>query len=214
GQRGARRRGRGAGRRGGAEPRKPGKRDGGERKRAGALRAPGRPASGPGGEPAVGALQVPSPSEGGSGLGIRTPVPLGTQESPAAGGRPPWDRPPPRGSAPPDPSRIARGETTWQPPTSRIQLPKAPVPWCVEVNNQLVGFALYDLDGHVWEYRKQRRGKLMLIDFWSTSCVPCLQTLPYLRQLQDRYGSLGLEVAGIAYEDRGTLPEQAKRVRA
>jgi thiol-disulfide isomerase/thioredoxin len=83
----------------------------------------------------------------------------------------------------------------------------------VKVNNQLVGFALYDLDGRVWEYRKQRRGKLMLIDFWSTSCVPCLQTLPYLRQLQDRYGSLGLEVAGIAYEDRGTLPEQARRVR-
>src|SRR5262249_26974000 len=155
--------------------------------------------------------------------GIRAPVPLGPQEAPAAGGRPPWDRPPPEAGAPLRPGSIVKDKTTRLPvaempgaprpqPIPEMQLPPAPVPSCVLVNKQLVNFALYDLKGQAWEYRKQRRGKLMLIDFWNTSCLPCLQTLPYLRQLQDRYGSLGLEVVGVAYEDRGTPSEQAKRV--
>jgi thiol-disulfide isomerase/thioredoxin len=187
-----------------------------EPKKSSAQPTPERPASAqvpvPGWQPQVGSVQVPNPNAGGSGLGIGGPVPLGPQETPAAGGKPPWDRPPPRVSAPPDPSRIADGKTTRQPPVSDWRLPPAPVPSCVLINKQLVNFALYDLKGQAWEYRKQRRGKLMLIDFWSTSCLPCLQTVPYVRQLQDRYGSLGLEVVGIAYEDRGTPPEQAKRV--
>jgi thiol-disulfide isomerase/thioredoxin len=186
-----------------------------EPKKASALPAPERPASAqapaPGWQPKIGAVQVPSPGAGGSGLGIGGPVPLGPQETPAAGGRPPWDRPPPGAGAPLRPESIVKGQT-WQPPVASLQLPPAPVPSCALVNSQVLNFALYDLKGQAWEYRKQRRGQLMLIDFWSTPCLPCLQTVPYLRQLQDRYGALGLEVVGISYEDRGTAPEQAKRV--
>ncbi|HUI70326.1 MAG TPA: cytochrome c biogenesis protein DipZ [Spirochaetia bacterium] len=41
------------------------------------------------------------------------------------------------------------------------------------------------------------RGKVVLIDFWTYSCVNCVRTLPYLRAWYDTYRSLGLVVVGV-----------------
>lgn len=84
------------------------------------------------------------------------------------------------------------------------------VPSCVLTGRQLENFALYDLTGQPWEYRRHR-GKLVLLDFWGTWCVPCRNAIPHLRILQETYGRAGLEVIGIAYES-GTFPEQVRRV--
>lgn len=86
----------------------------------------------------------------------------------------------------------------------------APVPSCVLVGKKLENFALMDISFTPWEYRA-RKHKLVLLDFWMTNCVPCRDAIYVLRNLQDKYGPLGLEVVGIAYED-GSLPEQAHRV--
>lgn len=90
----------------------------------------------------------------------------------------------------------------------------ARVPSCVLVGKQLVNFALNDVNGEPWEFRAQRRGKVVLLDFWSTTCVPCLQTAPALRQLQAKYGHRGLEIIGIANEADGSQQEQAYKVNA
>ena len=86
----------------------------------------------------------------------------------------------------------------------------ARVPSCVLTGKQLDNFALFDLSGQPWEYRSHR-GRLVLLDFWGTWCVYCLQSMPRLRILQDTYGRDGLEVIGIAYED-GNPQEQARKV--
>lgn len=86
------------------------------------------------------------------------------------------------------------------------------VPSCVLVGRQLVNFALNDINGQPWELKKNRTGKLVLLDFWATYCVPCRQAMPALKGLQSRYGSQGLEVVGIAYERSGSPQEQAYRV--
>jgi thiol-disulfide isomerase/thioredoxin len=86
------------------------------------------------------------------------------------------------------------------------------VPSCVLVGKQLINFALYDLKQQPWEYRTQHRGKLVLIDFWGSWCVPCKQTIPELVTLQNKYGPSGLEIIGVAYEHAGTFEEQARRV--
>ncbi len=88
------------------------------------------------------------------------------------------------------------------------------VPSCVLVGKQLVNLALYDPSHQPWEFKSQRRGKLVLFDFWGTWCVPCLEAIPHLRILQSQYGGAGLEVVGIAYEKEDTFEEQARHVSA
>ena len=86
------------------------------------------------------------------------------------------------------------------------------VPSCVLVGNQLVNFALEDINGDPWELKTNRTGKLVLLDFWGTWCGPCKKTMPVLKGLQQQYGPAGLEVVGIAYERGGSREEQAHKV--
>jgi thiol-disulfide isomerase/thioredoxin len=86
------------------------------------------------------------------------------------------------------------------------------VPSCVLVGRHLINFALYDLNHQPWEFKTQRHGKLALLDFWGSWCVPCKRTIPHLVNLQSQYGTAGLEVIGVAYERDGSFEEKAKRV--
>ncbi len=41
------------------------------------------------------------------------------------------------------------------------------------------------------------RGKVVLVDFWTWSCINCRRTTPYLNRWQAEYGPRGLQVVGI-----------------
>jgi thiol-disulfide isomerase/thioredoxin len=41
------------------------------------------------------------------------------------------------------------------------------------------------------------RGKVVLIDFWTYSCINCQRTFPYLRAWQKAYASQGLVIVGV-----------------
>lgn len=41
------------------------------------------------------------------------------------------------------------------------------------------------------------RGHVVLVDFWTYSCINCLRTLPYIRAWADRYKDTGLIVVGV-----------------
>lgn len=41
------------------------------------------------------------------------------------------------------------------------------------------------------------RGKVVLIDFWTYSCINCIRTFPYLKSWYEKYHSKGLEIIGI-----------------
>ncbi len=43
------------------------------------------------------------------------------------------------------------------------------------------------------------RGKVVLVNFWTYTCINSLQALPYLRAWADRYGDRGLVVLGRAH---------------
>jgi len=45
--------------------------------------------------------------------------------------------------------------------------------------------------------RDELRGKVVLIDFWTYSCINCLRTLPYIRAWAERYKDSGLVVIGV-----------------
>src|SRR5579872_6194049 len=46
-------------------------------------------------------------------------------------------------------------------------------------------------------------GKAVLVNFWATWCGPCKIETPWLVELQNEYGSQGLQVVGVAMDDSG-----------
>ena len=45
--------------------------------------------------------------------------------------------------------------------------------------------------------REQLRGKVVLIDFWTYSCINCIRSVPYVRAWAERYKEKGLVVIGV-----------------
>ncbi|HVS29214.1 MAG TPA: thioredoxin family protein, partial [Solirubrobacteraceae bacterium] len=41
------------------------------------------------------------------------------------------------------------------------------------------------------------RGRVVLVDFWTYTCINCLRTLPFLKTLDARYRAAGLTVVGV-----------------
>ncbi len=41
------------------------------------------------------------------------------------------------------------------------------------------------------------RGKVVLVDFWTYSCINCIRTIPYLNAWYGKYGSNGLVIVGV-----------------
>jgi cytochrome c biogenesis protein CcdA/thiol-disulfide isomerase/thioredoxin len=44
---------------------------------------------------------------------------------------------------------------------------------------------------------EELRGKVVLIDFWTYSCINCLRTLPYLKAWHEKYKDQGLVIIGV-----------------
>ncbi len=63
-------------------------------------------------------------------------------------------------------------------------------------------FALKDADGKQARL-SDYRGKVVLLDFWETSCAPCKVEIPWLIDLQRRYKDQGFETLGVAMDDHG-----------
>lgn len=67
------------------------------------------------------------------------------------------------------------------------------------LNKPAPNFSLSDID------RKRRnlnewKGKLIILNFWATWCVPCKTEIPILNEVQKTYASEGLQVIGIAVD--------------
>ncbi len=56
------------------------------------------------------------------------------------------------------------------------------------------------------------RGKLVLINFWATWCPPCREEIPLLMRAQDQYGANGLQILGIAVDDREAVLRYADSI--
>jgi len=44
---------------------------------------------------------------------------------------------------------------------------------------------------------QQLRGKVVLVDFWTYTCINCVRTLPYVKQWNAKYKDQGLTVIGV-----------------
>jgi thiol-disulfide isomerase/thioredoxin len=61
-------------------------------------------------------------------------------------------------------------------------------------------FTLESLDGKSITL-SDLRGKAVLLNFWATWCSPCKIEMPWFVELQNQYGSQGLQIVGVAMDD-------------
>ena len=74
-------------------------------------------------------------------------------------------------------------------------------------------FALKDLAGRTVRL-SDHRGKVVLINFWATWCVPCAAELRHLERLHQQYEGQGLVVLGVSIdgpESSANVEPQARR---
>jgi cytochrome c biogenesis protein CcdA/thiol-disulfide isomerase/thioredoxin len=58
------------------------------------------------------------------------------------------------------------------------------------------------------------RGKVVLVDFWTYSCINCIRTLPYVTQWYERYKDQGFVIVGVHTPEFGFEHETANVTRA
>ena len=70
-------------------------------------------------------------------------------------------------------------------------------PWKAAVTPKL---ALQDLEGGHADLG-DLRGRVVIVNFWATWCVPCKAEIPGFIDLQKKYGARGLQIIGISVDD-------------
>ncbi|MBZ0291531.1 MAG: redoxin domain-containing protein [Anaerolineae bacterium] len=61
-------------------------------------------------------------------------------------------------------------------------------------------FTLTTFNGEIFRFGAQR-GKVVVVNFWASWCVPCRDEAPILQSMWERYRDRGVVLVGIAYAD-------------
>jgi thiol-disulfide isomerase/thioredoxin len=63
-----------------------------------------------------------------------------------------------------------------------------------------------DTQGNTQEMSKYK-GKIVVLNFWATWCVPCRHEMPLLAEMQKKYENKGVVVLGASVDDEKTQPQ-------
>ena len=96
-------------------------------------------------------------------------------------------------------------------PISINNIPQTNLPLPPRRNIENLGWTLFD-------EKKQKlgeyKGKIVVLDFWATYCPPCLEEIPHLVELQNKYSELkivGLHIGGD--EDKPKVPAFVEKLK-
>ena len=69
-----------------------------------------------------------------------------------------------------------------------------------EIGKVAPDFSLTTLDGESISLA-ELRGRPVIVNFWASWCVPCLEEFPLLAEAHERHADEGLAVVGVVYQD-------------
>ncbi|CAN5784842.1 TlpA disulfide reductase family protein [soil metagenome] len=96
-------------------------------------------------------------------------------------------------------------------PVSINNVPQTNLPLPPMKNIENLGWILFDNKA---EKLGDYKGKVVVLDFWATYCPPCLEEIPHLNELQNKYADLqvvGLHVGGE--EDNLRVPKFVEKLK-
>ena len=138
-----------------------------------------------------------------------TPTPTATEgprsDMPASPRSTPTPKPAPA-TPTPTPTPTATPEATPTPPPATATpiptpVPRTPTPTPepprVRPEIEVVGLGRWFNSAPFTIGEQLSRGNVVLIDFWTYSCINCVRTLPYLRDWHDKYAEHGLVILGV-----------------
>ncbi len=72
----------------------------------------------------------------------------------------------------------------------------------VGVNKPAPPLELKDINGKTVKL-SDYKGKVVVLNFWATWCPPCRKEIPGFIELQNQYGTKGLQFLGVALDEEG-----------
>ena len=82
----------------------------------------------------------------------------------------------------------------------------APSPEKILATTQLLALTLPDTSA-VNQSLSQWQGKLLVINFWATWCIPCREEMPGFSRLQKKLADKGVQFIGIAFDSADKVQE-------
>jgi thiol-disulfide isomerase/thioredoxin len=81
-----------------------------------------------------------------------------------------------------------------------------------QVLGQTVELKLKDLFG-AEQSLAQFKGRIVILNFWATYCVPCRAEMPDLSAIQNEFAALGLQVIGASTDETADRPKVLKFIK-
>lgn len=104
------------------------------------------------------------------------------------------------------PVRRAELESLAESPNRFVQAAAREQIHFLDLAREPLDIAFTAADGRAVDLRKLR-GKVILIDFWATWCVPCIEEIPNVQKAYERFHDQGFEVIGISLENAHLAPK-------
>lgn len=84
---------------------------------------------------------------------------------------------------------------------------------CSEMLENPIEMAFTAIDGREVDFKKLR-GKVVLIDFWATTCTPCIAEMPNVSAVYTKFRGKGFEVIGISLDREQDRPALLAFIKA